>query len=507
MPPRRSRQLALAIPVITLILAFTAIPAELRPPQMTWSGFLNATPQPYDLVANVIGYVPLGAVLATHGWPAAAGIAAATSAVAEASQLFARGRETSLIDLATNVAGALAGWTLARRWRILSPSLRLTPLAATMAAALAVACFVVVARVTPREFEDVVTTASKTLTVLTLSANERGTGSADGRLEARWSFDVTSASTPQDAAAGIVHDASSNGVDGVFRNGPTLVPGIVGRGLQLDGTNQHVTFETPVALRLKGSMTITAWINSSRFPESDAAIVSSYGGFGYQLDTTVDQGPRTIAFRVTNAWGQLTSRYGATPLETNTWYHVAGVFDARSRTLDVFLDGEPDNGCLAGTVTGRQTISPDPVYIGRPPRDEGFAFAGIVDEVRIYSRALSPNEIQKEMREASRPPAAPRNRPEERKSELACPPTTGETDARTNGLIVAMGVFVAVAAAAIWPSTSYRWGAVALSLLAGFVIMPAVVGKVPGYRWWLAPLLAVAGGIVVSLCTRPVDGD
>jgi hypothetical protein len=56
-------------------------------------------------------------------------------------------------------------------------------------------------------------------------------------------------------------------------------------------------------------MTVTAWIKSTSSPIDDAAIVSSIASpedrsdspfAGYQLDTTVDKGPRTIGFKITS---------------------------------------------------------------------------------------------------------------------------------------------------------------------------------------------------------------
>ena len=58
------------------------------------------------------------------------------------------------------------------------------------------------------------------------------------------------------------------------------------------------------------------------------------------------------------------------------WYHVAGVYDAEARTLDVYLNGELDNGILVGTATGTQRSSRSAVYIGRRSDLEGFEFAG-----------------------------------------------------------------------------------------------------------------------------------
>jgi Concanavalin A-like lectin/glucanases superfamily len=152
-------------------------------------------------------------------------------------------------------------------------------------------------------------------------------------------------------------DDSGNGLNGLLVNRPGLVAGVKGRAVSLNGVNQWVDVGDPVALRLTGSLSISAWINASSFPRDEAAIASDHTGLGYQLDTTIDQGPRTIGFKLADASGRLMARYGRTPLELNRWYHVAGVYDAQARTLHVFLNGRPDDGCLVGHVTDRQHIS------------------------------------------------------------------------------------------------------------------------------------------------------
>ena len=52
---------------------------------------------------------------------------------------------------------------------------------------------------------------------------------------------------------------------------------------------------------------------------------------GFQLDTTIDRGPRTIGFKLTSSSGGDMIRYGATAMQLNTWYHVAGVYNAAAR--------------------------------------------------------------------------------------------------------------------------------------------------------------------------------
>ena len=151
-------------------------------------------------------------------------------------------------------------------------------------------------------------------------------------------------------------------------------------------------------------MTITAWINSASFPEDDAAVVSQFeNSMGYQLDTTIDKGPRTIGFKLSDACGHLMARYGRTPLSLGKWYHVAGVYDARAKTLDVYLNGELDNGYLRGSVTGKQRSSRAGLYIGKRTDRDDFEFSGSIDEVHIYSLALTKSDIAAEMKGLATP--------------------------------------------------------------------------------------------------------
>jgi fibronectin type 3 domain-containing protein len=209
-------------------------------------------------------------------------------------------------------------------------------------------------------------------------------------------------------------DLSGNGLTATLTSGATWRSGKYGSAVSLNGTSNYVNLGNPTLLRLTGSMTVSAWINSSAFPVDDAAIVSKRNTNGYQLDTTIDEGPRTIGFKLTSNGGSSMIRYGATTLQLNTWYHVAGVYDATARTLVVYLNGQLDNGPLVGTVTGSQQNSNQNVNIGQRPGNPGtYNFAGGIDEVRIYARALSQAEIQTDMNTPlgmtadTQPPTAP----------------------------------------------------------------------------------------------------
>ncbi len=225
------------------------------------------------------------------------------------------------------------------------------------------------------------------------------------------------AATPAQSAAGLVAgyafnegsgttaaDASGNGLTGTLTNGPAWGTGRNAGAVFLDGVNDYVELGNPALLQLTGSMTVSAWVNSAAFPGDDAAIVSkrASGEVGYQLDTTVDRGPRTIGFKLTNSSGGTMFRYGATTLQANTWYHVTGVYDAATSQLHVYLNGQLDDGALVGTVTSTQQNSTANVNIGRRPTGNSFNTNGRIDDVRIYGRALTLAEIQADMNTAGR---------------------------------------------------------------------------------------------------------
>jgi hypothetical protein len=122
-------------------------------------------------------------------------------------------------------------------------------------------------------------------------------------------------------------DASGHGITGTLTNGPTFAAGKYGNAVALDGVNDFVNLGNPAALQLTGSMTVSAWIYSTSYPGDDASIVSkrTSGGVGFQLDTTVDTGRRTIGFKLTSSSGGLMARYA-----TRRWRPTPGTMSPAS---------------------------------------------------------------------------------------------------------------------------------------------------------------------------------
>lgn len=92
-------------------------------------------------------------------------------------------------------------------------------------------------------------------------------------------------------------------------------------------------------------------------------------------------------------------------LSAGTWYHVAGVFDAKQRSLAIYLDGD---------LIASRSVSYDTVYNSSAlfmlgaVLNNGSAtqrFDGRLDEWRVYSRALTEAEIENLMAPPTPTPA------------------------------------------------------------------------------------------------------
>ena len=458
-------------PVVVLILAATAVPVEMRELGQTTLGFEI---DPVDFAVNVLGFVPVGLVLAGLGSLRAVIAAALISTIAEVSQFAMMHRDPSGMDIFANTIGAALGVGISARWKIRPPELSLnrwTGLGSVIAAC-AIVLWAFIPEVDP--------------------INTRGLTS-QGLLEAHWKLDELGGTTAE--------DSSGHGLNGRFHNPPKRVTGVLNGAAAFDGVSNSIDFELSTALRLAGSMTITAWINSSRFPEDDAAVVSQFGrNAGYQLDTTVDKGPRTIGFKLTDAQGKLMARYGATPLRLNTWHHIAGVYNAAAGTLDVYLDGELDNGNLLGSVTSQQRSSRAGVSVGRRLDAKGFEFAGSIDDVRIYSLALTNAEIKAVMRGDSIDGLRERDTSPHAVERIRM---SDHPDTIIPLAAAALGVLTTISILSLWRSAG-REVCLLASLFAGLLLLPPVFAYLPLFNLWLIPLVSLAGGASVALATRCV---
>jgi len=209
-------------------------------------------------------------------------------------------------------------------------------------------------------------------------------GTEEG-LVGYWSFD--------EGQGNIAYDTSGMGNDGTIY-GAIYVDGKVGKALSFDGSDDYVDCGVPNVVNFGTSdFTIGCWVKLNSYNPlvpNNNPIVSRWARGGWVWD-----------FRVGWNWGEKDYLYFFTPRNPNygmkgsgsvslfVWHHVA--VKRESGNFYFYLDsveqrGESDPANLTGST---------PMWIGRfPGYPESLSFDGCIDEIRIYNRALTAEEIK-----------------------------------------------------------------------------------------------------------------
>jgi PKD repeat protein len=213
-----------------------------------------------------------------------------------------------------------------------------------------------------------------------------------GGLVAAYGFDEGSGTTTA--------DASGNGNNGTVSNATWTTAGHYSDGLVFGGTNALVTVNDSASLDLTSGITLEAWVYPTAVDGWRSVIFKPNGSSGlcYVLQGSSGQYGSVPSFGLSIAPANVLA---STSLATNTWSHLAATYDGA--TMRLYVNGtEVANQAQTGAVAA----SSDPLTIGG--NSSGNNFAGTIDEVRIYSRALSPSEIQSDMNTpVGNPPTPP----------------------------------------------------------------------------------------------------
>ena len=184
-------------------------------------------------------------------------------------------------------------------------------------------------------------------------------------------------------------DGSSNGNLGTVTGATRSTTGRFGRALQFDGINDWVTVPDANALDLTTGITMSAWINPSAVGSAYRTVLMKEqpGGLIYTL--YAGEGTGKASGHIFTSAEQRATGTANTPV--NAWTHLASTWDGT--TLRLFV-----NGVQAGTraVSGTLRTSTGVLRIGGTAVWSEW-FAGRIDEVRVYNRALSVVEIQGDM--------------------------------------------------------------------------------------------------------------
>jgi hypothetical protein len=184
-------------------------------------------------------------------------------------------------------------------------------------------------------------------------------------------------------------DSSGNGHDGTVQ-GEGFTTGLYGLAFASD-SNERVFIPDSPAFQLTNSLTIAAWVKMTS--PSYAILFRGDSRAGNDPWVLGGNGAGKIGIQIEDTTD--TAAYAAADVPLNEWIHVAGTFDGDTGDLRFYI-----NGVLATELfTSIKPFGPlDPnlapgVAIGNTETSINFPFVGSIDEVLLYDRALSPNEI------------------------------------------------------------------------------------------------------------------
>ena len=211
----------------------------------------------------------------------------------------------------------------------------------------------------------------------------------------------------EEASGTTAVNSSNTAFNGTILQAARVAAGKIGRGLSFDGVNDWVTVNdiTASPLDLTTGMTIEAWVNPAAMSGWETVVLKERGAAGTGLLSYAlyahDGAPQGNGFagpagylrpapaNSTTDQGVRQASHTAIPL--NTWTHLATTYDGASQRFYI-------NGVLVATraQTGSIAVGNQPLRIGGN-NVSGEFFRGIIDEVRVYNRALSAADITADM--------------------------------------------------------------------------------------------------------------
>ncbi len=184
-------------------------------------------------------------------------------------------------------------------------------------------------------------------------------------------------------------DKTTNANTGTLTNGPTWTLGKRGGAVSFDGTNDYVSVSSSLNSNYKS---VFLWVNPSAWSAQWTCLINNqnlaapYESFDIRKKSA---GAGAPTLEMTIVVGGLNFQVDAGSLVTNTWQHVGFTYDGE--TLISYY-----NGAQVATDTspsGTIDNSSSNINIGQNTNYAGRNFTGLIDDVRIYNRALSSGDV------------------------------------------------------------------------------------------------------------------
>ncbi len=188
-----------------------------------------------------------------------------------------------------------------------------------------------------------------------------------------------------------VADAADPKKTGKIQGKPSWVAGKLDQALQLDGRN-FVDLGDVGNFERTDSLSYGAWIKP-KGGGNGAPIARMDDRNGYRgYDLYIAQGQ--VAVHIINSWPNNAIKVTTkAKLKPNTWTHVFATYDGSSKAagVKIYFNGQEQEWAIEQNGLSATIRTPKSLYLGR--RNPGSPYKGLIDDVRIYPRALTAAEV------------------------------------------------------------------------------------------------------------------
>ena len=206
-----------------------------------------------------------------------------------------------------------------------------------------------------------------------------------------WAFDEGLGDATKDSVTGVA--SAIEGHRSYWKSG------VSGTCLAFDGYTSAIRIPANQAPELTDAVTIEAWVALGAYPWNWTPVIQQ----GHEESYYLGIGPHGRVGMTVKVGNEVIRLQSKETLKRKLWYHVAGTYDAESGRISVFIDGERcgERKVAEGTLAqskapiqigqGKKMAQSNPVR--RNTFEDTFSFDGLIDEVRLYDKVLTPEQL------------------------------------------------------------------------------------------------------------------
>lgn len=202
-------------------------------------------------------------------------------------------------------------------------------------------------------------------------------------IQANWGFAEGNGSTATDSVNNFVAQLEGATWD---------AGGVNGNCVSFDGENDFLSVENSAELNPTTDLTVSLWLRWAVDPSSGSQntnVLSKNGENQYQIQHSNNNSKFEFAVETTDGRKWIQSLTGP---QNNKWFHVVGTYSSSREEMSIFVNGVKEK---TRSQEGKILPSDAPLLIGKH-EDFSRYFHGSVDEVKIFNKVLSDEEIEQE---------------------------------------------------------------------------------------------------------------